>query len=166
MSDFEPRADGADARLLARLQDREVVSAMQRAYRGYEDLGAPEPCALRAALAKAGVRSVVTPPLTADLRIATADGHHVWPSARLPEVLDELAEHDQATLHFTVCRLGPDDNCLYRTSNPREDTMLEYAQPWPAFRQQANSRAKAQLDRVAVGDGLVALIEWIGEDDF
>lgn len=153
---------------LAELRVVEAVPALRRAHQAGKDRGIDpgwsERDSIRSALTDLGGRQPVEPPLTASLKITTPHGNPAWPSTRLADVLDDLAAHSQATLYFQLWRLEPDGQ-LYGMELPPGDSELDYAQPWPALVRQSHRRASALADRSTVGEGIVATIEWINEDD-
>jgi hypothetical protein len=74
-----------------------------------------EPVAVRNAMANLGLRQRRTPDLTRTL--AQHISHeHKWPVGRLPEVIRDLADHDQVVLYFMIWRIA-DDGQLYWTQH-------------------------------------------------
>jgi len=145
----------------------DAVPALRRAYNACRSRGVDpdwsEPIGYRLALTALGARKPVVPPLTAGLRITTPDGAEAWPSTRLPEVLDDLAAHDQVTLYFVLWRVEPDTR--YGTTVPDNEPALDFTQPWPSLVRQSHRRAIAIAAGAPLKDGVVASIEWIDEAD-
>lgn len=153
---------------LAQLHIADAAPALWAAYQACKDRRDQpdwsEPAGIRSALTELGARHPVVPPLTASLQLTTPYGHKAWPSTQLTQVLDDLAAHDQATLYFQLWRIKPDGQ-MHSTQAPREDTELDYSQPWPNLARQAHNRAAASAARATVNDDVVATIEWINETD-
>jgi len=75
-----------------------------------------------------GARQEVLPPLTASLRAPAGSLKRTWPSARLVDVVNDLADHDQAVLYFQLWAAidgGTFWNGIERLSQP-----LDFDQPW------------------------------------
>jgi hypothetical protein len=163
--DSTVREWSADA--LARMRIHEAVPALRRAYEAgrarHDPPGGTEPVALRRALTDLGARQPVTPPLTASLRRTTSDGYQAWPSTRLADVIDDLAAHSQVTLYFQLCELGADGVLYYMASPTKID--LDFTELWPELVVDAHQRAGNDSRQAPVGEDILALLEWIGQDD-
>ncbi|MFI5590090.1 HEAT repeat domain-containing protein [Amycolatopsis sp. NPDC051758] len=145
----------------------EAVPALWRAYHACRSRGVDpdwsEPVGYRFALTALGARRPVVPPLTASLRLTTAEGVQAWPSTRLPEVLDDLASHGQVTLYFQLWRVESDTR--YWTSVPDNEPALDFALPWPSLIGKSLRRAAAIAVGATLKDDVVATIKWIDEAD-
>ncbi|QYN22995.1 hypothetical protein [Amycolatopsis sp. DSM 110486] len=113
------------------------------------------------ALTALGARVPVTPALAPAVRVGDVEA---WPSARLGEVLDQLAARDQATLSFGLWR-SEDDGHFYNEGDFAYHAELDFTQPWPELVRQAHHRAKESAQRVAPRDDLFAAISWIAQAD-
>lgn len=122
-----------------------------------------EPVAVRNAIAHLGLRQRRTPDLTRTL--AQLIGHgQAWPVARLPEIVRDLADHDQVVLYFMIWRVG-DDGQQYWTEHEGAGWAFDYSLPWPE--NVTSARDAALLEAAFVQDSgvLVASIEWIDQND-
>jgi hypothetical protein len=85
---------------------REAALMLLAAYRRQRASGdgpdRTEAVAIRHALTVLGARQEVLPPLTASLRTRAGSLKRTWPSARLVDVVNDLADHDQAVLYFQL----------------------------------------------------------------
>ncbi|WP_326566163.1 HEAT repeat domain-containing protein [Amycolatopsis rhabdoformis] len=164
--------DSADERVrewsayaLADLRAVEAVPTLKRAWsaskaRG-DDPGEGEPRSLRSALTVLGARSSVRPGVPAASGIGAVEA---WPSARLVEVLDELAVRDQVILGFTVWRIGEKGGLYYDDATPRAAD-LDFTAPWPAIVRQAHAAARTDALVIQPRGDLVAAIDWISSTD-
>jgi hypothetical protein len=122
-----------------------------------------EPVAVRSVLTLFGLRRRVTPDLTRTLARDTGHGQ-AWPVARLPEVLRDLADHDQVVLFFRIWRVC-DHGQLYWTQHEDVGWAFDYSLPWPQNVAAARDSALLEADFVRDTVDLVATIEWIDEGD-
>jgi hypothetical protein len=122
-----------------------------------------EPVAVRSVLTLFGLRRRVTPDLTRTLARDTGHGQ-VWPVARLPEVLRDLAGHDQVVLYFSVLRVG-NHGGLHLTEHERVGWAFDRSLPWSENVAGARDAALLEADFVHDAADLVAMIEWIHEGD-
>lgn len=122
-----------------------------------------EPVAVRNAMADLGLRPLRTPDLTRTLAHHTVHGQR-WPVGRLPEIVRDLAAHDQVVLYFMIWRIG-DSGQLYWTQREGAGCAFDYSLPWPD--NVTNARDAALLEAAFVQDSgdLVASIEWIDQSD-
>lgn len=122
-----------------------------------------EPVAVRSVLTLFGLRRRVTPDLTRTLARDTGHGQ-AWPVARLPDVLRDLADHEQAVLYFMIWQVG-DHGQLYWTQHERVGWAFDRSVPWSENVVGARDAALLEAGFVQdIGD-LVAMIEWIDEVD-
>jgi hypothetical protein len=122
-----------------------------------------EPVAVRSVLTLFGLRRRVTPDLTRTLARDTGHGQ-AWPVARLPEVLRDLADHDQVVLYFMIWRVG-DHGQLYWTQHERVGWAFDRSLPWSENVVGARDAALLEAGFVHDTGDLVAMIEWIDEGD-
>ena len=122
-----------------------------------------EPVAVRSVLTLFRLRRQLTPDLTRTL--ARDSGHgQTWPVARLPEILRDLADHDQVVLYFIIWRVN-DHGELHWSEHDRVGWAFDHSLSWSE--NVAGARDAALLEAAFVQDtgNLVARIEWIHEDD-
>lgn len=97
------------AMALASLEIHGAVEPLRRAYRACLERAIPpdatESVGIRWALTELGARTPVVPPLTAHLRATTADDAPGWPSARITEIINDLADHAQVILYSQFWRV-------------------------------------------------------------
>ena len=140
---------------LGRMRTYEAVPALLRAHEATKKRNdSPdwtEPVTLRSALTDLDARRPVMPPLTAGLRVATPVGGHAWPVARLVEVIDELATHNQVTLYFQLWRVAADGQ-MYWTAHSHDDTDLDFTKPWPALVHDSHRRASTEASQVQLDE--------------
>lgn len=122
-----------------------------------------EPVAVRSVLALFGLRRRLTPDLTRTLARDTGHGQ-TWPVARLPEILRDLADHDQVLLYFIIWRVN-DHGQLHWTQHERADWAFDRSLPWSENVVGARDAALLEAAFVQDAEGLFAMIEWIREDD-
>jgi hypothetical protein len=122
-----------------------------------------EPVAVRSVLTLFGRRRRVTPDLTRTLARDTGHGQ-AWPVARLPEVLRDLADHDQVVLFFVIWRVCGHDK-LYWARHEQVGWAFDRSLPWPQNVVAARDAALLEADFVQDTGDLVAMIEWIDEGD-
>jgi hypothetical protein len=118
---------------------------------------------VRNVLTHFGLRQRVTPDLTRTLARDTGCGQ-AWPLARLPDVLRDLADHGQVILYFTIWRVREHGH-LYGTRHERAGWVYDRSLPWPENVADARDAALLEAGFVQDTGDLVAMIEWIGEDD-
>ncbi|WP_410648022.1 HEAT repeat domain-containing protein [Amycolatopsis sp. cmx-4-54] len=153
---------------LGRRQVHDAIPALRRSYQAslarHDRPDWSEPVGLRRALTDLGARNPVVPWLTASLQETIVDAWPAWPSTRIIDVLDDLANHGQVTLYFQLWRVEPDGQ-TYWVELPTDDTMLDFTQPWPHVVAHARNRAVNQARQAQLGEHIVAAIEWIDERD-
>lgn len=153
---------------LGRRRVHQALPILQRAYQTSIQRRDPpdwsEPVALRQALTDLGARHPIVPSLTASLQTTAPNDWPAWPSTRLVDVIDDLANNDQVTLYFALWRVEPDGR-MYGTEYSRDETDLDFAQPWPDLVVQARNRAVGEARRAKVAAQVLATIEWIDRSD-
>jgi hypothetical protein len=91
---------------LAELSVRAAVPMLRSACRRQRASGNgpdwTEAVAIRHALMVVGAQQEVMPPFTASLRTTAGSIQRAWPSARLADVINDLADHNQAVLYFRL----------------------------------------------------------------
>ncbi|WP_156755862.1 HEAT repeat domain-containing protein [Actinokineospora pegani] len=156
------------AGVLGRRRVHSAVPAVSRAYRASLARRDPpdgsEPVVLRQTLTDLGARHPVVPPLTAGLQTSAPNGWPVWPTTRLLDVVDDLADHNQVTLYFQLWRVESDGS-MFAVGQPLDDTTLDFDQPWPVLVEQARDRAVGEARQVQARVEIVAAIEWIDQTD-
>ncbi|MEU4830760.1 HEAT repeat domain-containing protein [Streptosporangium sp. NPDC023615] len=154
----------ADA--LAQMGTEAAVPALQAAYRRLRATGTPpdftEPVALRRALTVLGARRQVLPPLTASLQVSTGPDA-IWPAARLEEVINDLAEHNQMVLYFSLWTVT--DTGTYWTDHETLSREFDPHAPWPQAVAIAGETALLETAIIPARENLVAFVEWIDESD-
>jgi HEAT repeat protein len=147
---------------LASLGVVEAVPALRDAYRRQrasgDGLDLTEAVALRRALTTLGARRDVRPPLTASLMVRDS-----CPSARLVDVINDLADHDQAVLYFMLWEVR--DGGMYWHGHETLDQDLDLSTPWPAVVEAAREAALIEAALVVPTADLVAGIEWVDQAD-
>ena len=123
------------------------------------------PVALRWALSDLGARQAIVPEKTARLKVQRADtGMHLFRSADLATVIDDLAGHSQVVLYFQVWRIG-DDGHLYWVQSDQEQWTFGWSAPWSDNVAAAHAVARANAARLVPQADLLAQPEWIDGDD-
>ncbi|MEU4540326.1 HEAT repeat domain-containing protein [Streptosporangium sp. NPDC023825] len=155
----------ADA--LARMGIEAAVPALRAAYRRLRATGTPpdftEPVALRRALTVLGARRQVLPPLTASLQVSTGPWDAMWSAARLDAVINDLAEHNQVVLYFSLWTVT--DTGTYGTHHETLSREFDPHTPWPQAVAIAREMALLETAFIPARENLVALVEWIDESD-
>ncbi len=121
-----------------------------------------EAVAVRRALTLLGARQEVLPPLTASLR-TTVGNLRAWPSDRLAEVVNDLADHDQAVLSFTLRAII--DGAVMGVGHERLDQPLDVRRPWHEVVEDAREATLVEAVFVQPRPNLFATIEWIDRTD-
>ncbi|MEW9527399.1 HEAT repeat domain-containing protein [Microbispora sp. NPDC049125] len=152
---------------LAKLNVRTAAPALQAAYQRLRTRGTPpdfsEAVALRGVLTEFGARRAVMPPLTASLRVSISTLDAAWPVTRLEEVINDLAEHDQAVLYFQLWTTG--DSGTYWTSHETLHWEFDSHAPWPRTVATARDAALLEAAFITIRENLFATVEWIDESD-
>ena len=147
----------------------EAVEPIRSAYWACIQRGTPpdwsEPVGLRNALTTLGVRRPVLPIRTQSLavRLDELRGSEAWPSKRLEEVINDLADHAQAILYFqpwTLC-----DDSAYGFQNPCVDREIDWTAPWPQLVADAREWSLLEAEEMRRADNVVVTVEWIAESD-
>lgn len=149
---------------IAELGVRRAVPALQAAYRR-QRLGGNGPdwaeaVALRHALTVLGARQEVLPPLTASLRTAAGSIQRVWPSARLVDVVNDLADHDQAVLYFQLWVVI--DGGTFGNAHERLDEPFDLGRPWQRIVEDARESALIEAAFVSARPNLFAAVAAVG----
>jgi HEAT repeat protein len=152
---------------IAQLGVREAVPALQTAYRrlrvGGGRLDDSEAVAIRHALTVLGARREVVPPLTASLRVPAGSLDHAWPSARLEELINELADYRQAVLYFQLWAVT--DRGTSWNGHETLDREFDRDAPWPQMVDAARESALLEVAFIPRRENLFATVEWIDESD-
>ncbi|WP_435647439.1 HEAT repeat domain-containing protein [Kitasatospora purpeofusca] len=156
----------ADA--LADLGIQRAVPALRRSYEAFRQRGeAPgdsEGSALRWALTDLGARGTVLPPRTAALRAPSEILDPAWPTADLAEVVEDLAAHDQAVLHFQVWRIKQ-DNRVHGGLGPGIDWDVDRRLLWARIVADCRDWALLAAEATDKAADLIATICWIDASD-
>jgi hypothetical protein len=148
---------------LAELGVRDAVPALRHAYLSQRasgnELDHTEAVALRRALTILGARHDVVPPLTASLMMPD----RAWPSARLVDVINDLADHDQAVLYFQLW--AAIDDGIFWNGHESLDQSLDVGRPWGQVVEAAREAALIEAAFVVPRPNLFATIEWIDRAD-
>ncbi|GAA1867081.1 hypothetical protein GCM10009687_38360 [Asanoa iriomotensis] len=152
---------------IATLGIREAVPTLREAYlqqrRSADGPDASEAVAIRHALTVLGARREVLPPLTASLRTPAGSIERAWPSARLADVVNDLADHDQAVLYFQLWAVT-DDGTFWH-GHERLDEPLDFGQPWRQVVENARESTLVEVAFVVPRPNLFATMEWINRAD-
>jgi len=148
---------------IAELGVREAVPLLQAAYRRQRVSGdgpdGTEAVAIRHALTVLGARQEVLPLLTASLRTTAGSIERAWPSARLVDVINDLADHDQAVLYFQLWAVI--DGGTFWNGHERLDEPLDFDKPWRQAVEDARASALTEAAFVVPRPNLFATVEWI-----
>lgn len=121
------------------------------------------PATLRRVLADLGARQPVLPSLTSSLQQRHGDTEMpLVRAADLCAVVDDLAEHGQVVLGFTLWRVG-EDRHLYGTQGNHAEWKFDWSTTWAD--NVIAARRAARDAALATAPGLLAHVEWIDEDD-
>ncbi|MBU2669505.1 HEAT repeat domain-containing protein [Actinoplanes bogorensis] len=152
---------------VAQLGVPEAVPALRAAYRrqraGGDELDFTEAVALRRALTVLGARQDVLPPLAASLLVPAGSWDFAWSAAHLTEVVNDLADHDQAVLYFQLWTAA--DGSFYWQNHERLDQTLDVGLPWPHVVEAAREAALIEAAFVVPRGDLLATIEWVDHAD-
>ncbi|MEU6671642.1 HEAT repeat domain-containing protein [Streptomyces sp. NPDC046727] len=152
---------------LASLEIDGAIEPLRRAYRACLERRTPpdwsEPAGIRSALTRLGARTPVVPPLTARLRATVADDAPGWPSAHLPEIINDLADHAQVVLgtQFWRVRAGG----TYGVSGTGPDWELDWTAPWDQLVEEARTWCLREAAQAPAGDDIFAVPTWIDHTD-
>lgn len=155
------------ARALAELGVREAVPMLQAAYRRQRaaggDLDWTEAVTIRRALTDLGARRDVMPPLTASVRMTAGSIQQAWPADRLVDIVNDLADHDQAVLYFQLWAVIDGD--AFWNDHDGLDQPLDLAQPWRQVVEEARESALIEAACVVARPNLFATVEWADRAD-
>jgi hypothetical protein len=123
------------------------------------------PVQVRSALAELGARTPVLPSVTMSLR-QRHDDTEMWlcRSSDLAAVVDDLAEHSQVVLGFTLWRIG-DDEHLYWTQHESEAWSFDWSARWADNVAAAWEGAQRDVATLPPNTRLLAHVTWIDETD-
>ncbi|MFC8828467.1 hypothetical protein ACFT9I_24325 [Streptomyces sp. NPDC057137] len=156
----------ADA--LAELEIRRAVPCLRQTYEAFRRSGeAPdhsEGVALRSALNDLGARDVVLPPRTAALRRPVEGLGLVWPTIHLGEAVQDLADHGQAVLHFSLWRVDADGSA-HGWLDQGIDWAVDRRDPWPRIVADCRDWALLAAEATDQAPDRVAVICWIDAAD-
>ena len=152
---------------VAQLRVQDAVPALRAAYRRQRASGVPpavsEAVGIRYALTALGARHVVLPPLAASSVASTAGLGQTWPVSRLEDVINELADHQQAVLYFLLWEIN--DRGVFWRDHDSLDAQFDWDVPWAQLVTRAREVALVEAAFVPRREDLVATVEWIGEAD-
>ncbi len=152
---------------LGELGVREAVPSLQAAYRRQRDsdghLDWSEAATIRRVLTVLGARQEIMPPLTASLRTTTGTIERAWPSTRLVDVVNDLADHDQAVLYFQLWEVT--DRGTVWNGHDRLDEPFDVARPWQQVVEDARERVLVEAAFLVPRPNLFATIEWVDRTD-
>jgi hypothetical protein len=152
---------------VAQLGVREAVPALRAAYRRQRDSGDGPDCteavAIRHALTVLGARHEVLPPLTASLRAPAGSVDRAWPSARLEEIINDLADHRQVMLYFQLWEVT--ERGTFWNGHETLDQQFNFNKPWSEIVETARGRALIEAAFIPPRANLFATLEWIDESD-
>jgi hypothetical protein len=155
------------ARALASLGCTDAIEPLQRVLAHLIAEQVPPdwtgPVQIRAALTDLARRQPVIPRVTADLRQKRTDTDMwMFRSSDLVAVIDDLAEHGQVVLSFTLWQVGGDGQ-LYWTRHESEGWSFDWSAGWPDNVTAAQRAARHDAEAVAPGPDLLVHVEWIDE---
>ncbi|MFE6747289.1 HEAT repeat domain-containing protein [Kitasatospora purpeofusca] len=156
------------ATALADLGIKGAVPALRRAYEAFRRRDeAPDDCegtALRWALTDLGARKPVLPPRTAALRTSPDILDPAWPTTHLAEVIEDLAAHDQAVLHFQVWQINQNGGA-HGGHGPAVDWDVDRRLPWDRIVADCRDWALLAAEATNKAPDLIATICWIDASD-
>lgn len=153
------------------LGELEIQSAVPRLLQAYENFRRSgehpddsEGEALRWALTELGAREVVLPPQAAGL-LRPVDGLGLaWQAAHLAEVIEDLADHGQAVLHFQIWQVE-DNGGVFAGRGPGIEWDVDRDKPWPLIVAECKEWALLAAEAAGTAPDLVATISWIDSAD-
>lgn len=152
---------------VAELGVRDAVPALVDAYQRQRASGGGPECgeavAIRRALTALGARRDIVPPLTASLLTRVGRLERAWPSARLADVVNDLADHDQAVLYFQLWATIDGGTCW--NGHESLDEPLDVDRPWPRVVEATREAALIEAALVVSRSNLFATIEWVDHAD-
>ncbi|MDH6229123.1 hypothetical protein M2169_006179 [Streptomyces sp. MJP52] len=123
-----------------------------------------EGVALREALCDLGARDIVLPSRAAALRRSLENLDPAWPTVHLAEVIEQLAAHGQAVLHFQVWQVKPDGG-IFGGREPGIDWEIDRRLPWDRIVADCRDWALPAAEVTDKAPDLVATIYWIDASD-
>ncbi|TKT02558.1 HEAT repeat domain-containing protein [Streptomyces lasalocidi] len=155
------------AMALASLEIHGAVEPLRRAYRACLERAIPpdatESVGIRWALTELGARTPVVPPLTAHLRATTADDAPGWPSARITEIINDLADHAQVILYSQFWRV--DAGRTYGIPGPGLEWELDWTAPWDHLVEESRAWSLLEASEAPAGDDVFVALTWIDRTD-
>ncbi|MBB5124448.1 HEAT repeat domain-containing protein [Streptomyces griseoloalbus] len=155
------------AMALASLEIDGAVEPLRRAHRTCLEPATPpdwsEPVGIRWALTELGARTPVVPPLTACLRATAADDAPGWPSARFPEIINDLADHAQVILYSQFWRVGA--GRTYGISDTGLDWELDWTAPWEHLVEESRTWSLLEASDAPADDNIFVAPTWIDRAD-
>ena len=100
--------------------------------------------------------------MTASLCTTAVSTQRAWPTARLVDVVNDLADHDQAVLYF---KLWAVIDGAFWNGHERLDKPLNFGKPWRQLVEDARETALIEAAFVAPRQNLFATLEWIDRTD-
>ncbi|MFC1443158.1 HEAT repeat domain-containing protein [Streptacidiphilus sp. N1-10] len=156
------------AEALGDLGARRAAPALRQAYEAWkmraEPLGDSEAGCLRWALTQLGARERVLPPRVAELQTGGEGPGSFWRADDLVEVINELAEHQQAVLGFLIWRTRRDGGLSW-VSGPDLDWEVDRALPWARTVAECRDWALLAAGEFTGEMDLAAMIDWIDSSD-
>ncbi len=152
---------------IAELGVRDAVPVLRDAYRRQRLSGNgpdwTEAVAIRHALTVLGARQEVLPPLTASLQTIAGSMRRAWSSARLVDVVNDLADHDQAVLYFQLWAVI--EGGTFWNGHEQLDEPLDFGKPWRQIVEDARESALVEAAIVVARPNLFTTLEWINRAD-
>ncbi|MFI5726891.1 HEAT repeat domain-containing protein [Streptomyces cyaneofuscatus] len=155
------------AMALASLKIDGAVEPVRRAYHACLERATPpdwsEPEGIRWALTELGARTPVVPTLTARLRATAADNAPGWPSARFPEIINDLADHAQVILYTQFWRVDADRT--YGISDTGLDWELDLTAPWEHLVEESRTWSLLEASEAPTDSNIFVAPTWIERSD-
>ncbi|MEU2127253.1 HEAT repeat domain-containing protein [Streptomyces sp. NPDC018352] len=152
---------------LASLKIDGAVEPVRRAYHACLERATPpdwsEPEGIRWSLTELGARTPVVPTLTARLRATAADNAPGWPSARFPEIINDLADHAQVILYSQFWRV--DAGRTYGISDTGLDWELDWTAPWEHLVEESHTWSLLEASEAPTGSNIFVAPTWIDRTD-
>lgn len=125
---------------------------------------------VRTALSKLGARVAVVPELTGSLARSRAlvggtAQSPFWPNARLADVLNDLADHQQIVLYLRLWPLTADGEVVWVNGRGPFESAFDWAVPWQDNLVRIHEAALRYAADTPPGRERAVEIEWIDESD-
>jgi hypothetical protein len=121
-----------------------------------------EAVAIRHALSVLGARQEVLPPLTASSATTAGSIQRAWPAAQLVDVINDLADHNQAVLYFMLWTVI--DGGTFWSGHESLDQPLGLDKPWRQVVEDARETMLIEAAFVVPRPNLFATVEWIDHE--